>query len=619
MWGTSGVCWNRSKNCEDDVADQAQKDRFVAALTELGGAAGNGRLREALQWDEAAYNAVKDELISDRVVTAGRGRGGSVSLGGAAEAPSEEAAPVIVRAKPARANGNGGDLGFEAELFKAADKLRGNMEPSDYKHVALGLIFLKHISDSFEAKRAELLAEYPEGAEDRDEYAADNVFWVPPTARWSHLQANAKQPSIGKMIDEAMIAIEKDNENLKGVLPKDYARPALNAVMVGELIDLISGIALGQEKGEARDVLGRVYEYFLGQFAGSEGKRGGEFYTPRSVVRVMVEMIEPYRGRVYDPCCGSGGMFVQSERFVELHGGRIGDIAVYGQESNYTTWRLCKMNLAVRGIDADIKWNSEGSFHKDELRDLKSDFILANPPFNISDWGGDRLREDVRWKYGIPPAGNANFAWVQHIVHHLAPSGVAGVVLANGSMSSTQNNEGAIRQALIEGVNGAPGVVDCMVALPGQLFYSTQIPVCLWFLARDRSNGLVKSEKLRDRRNEILFIDARKLGYMVDRTRKEFSDTDIEKVTSAYHAWRGEEEAGTYQDVPGFCKSATLEEIKAHGYVLTPGRYVGAADVEDDDVSFAERFSALQAKLEEQNITSSELFKTIQLSLKRIS
>ncbi|WP_312862883.1 class I SAM-dependent DNA methyltransferase [Rhizobium sp. P28RR-XV] len=601
------------------MADQAQKDRFVAALTELGGAAGNGRLREALQWDEAAYNAVKDELISDRVVTAGRGRGGSVSLGGAAEAPSEEAAPVIVRAKPARANGNGGDLGFEAELFKAADKLRGNMEPSDYKHVALGLIFLKHISDSFEAKRAELLAEYPEGAEDRDEYAADNVFWVPPTARWSHLQANAKQPSIGKMIDEAMIAIEKDNENLKGVLPKDYARPALNAVMVGELIDLISGIALGQEKGEARDVLGRVYEYFLGQFAGSEGKRGGEFYTPRSVVRVMVEMIEPYRGRVYDPCCGSGGMFVQSERFVELHGGRIGDIAVYGQESNYTTWRLCKMNLAVRGIDADIKWNSEGSFHKDELRDLKSDFILANPPFNISDWGGDRLREDVRWKYGIPPAGNANFAWVQHIVHHLAPSGVAGVVLANGSMSSTQNNEGAIRQALIEGVNGAPGVVDCMVALPGQLFYSTQIPVCLWFLARDRSNGLVKSEKLRDRRNEILFIDARKLGYMVDRTRKEFSDTDIEKVTSAYHAWRGEEEAGTYQDVPGFCKSATLEEIKAHGYVLTPGRYVGAADVEDDDVSFAERFSALQAKLEEQNITSSELFKTIQLSLKRIS
>ena len=582
------------------MAEQAQKDKFVAALTELGGSAGNGRLREALQWDEAAYTAVKDELVAEGVVTPGRGRGGSVSLGGSVEAEAEEPAPVAARAKPARANGNGGNLGFEADLFKAADKLRGNMEPSDYKHVALGLIFLKHISDSFEAKRAELLADYPDGAEDPDEYSAENVFWVPKEARWSHLQANAKQPSIGKMIDEAMIAIEKRNETLKGVLPKDYARPALNAVMLGELIDLISGIALGQEKGEARDVLGRVYEYFLGQFAGSEGKRGGEFYTPRSVVRVMVEMIEPYKGRVYDPCCGSGGMFVQSEKFALEHEGRIGDIAIYGQESNYTTWRLCKMNLAVRGIDADIKWNSEGSFHKDELRDLKADYILANPPFNISDWGGDRLREDVRWKYGVPPASNANFAWVQHIVHHLAPSGVAGVVLANGSMSSTQNNEGAIRQALIEGVKGAPGVVDCMVALPGQLFYSTQIPVCLWFLARDKSNGIARNAKLRDRRNEILFIDARKLGHMVDRTRKEFSDADIEKITRTYHAWRGEGEAGTYEDVAGFCKSATLEEIKGHGYVLTPGRYVGAADVEDDDMPFAERFAALQAKLKGQ-------------------
>jgi type I restriction enzyme M protein len=524
----------------------------------------------------------------------------------------------VKAAGAARGAAKGGDLGFEADLFKAADKLRGNMEPSDYKHVALGLIFLKHISDSFEAKRAELLADYPEGAEDRDEYAADNVFWVPPTARWSHLQANAKVPSIGKLIDEAMMAIEKDNENLKGVLPKDYARPALNAVMLGELIDLISGIALGQEKGEARDVLGRVYEYFLGQFAGSEGKRGGEFYTPRSVVRVMVEMIEPYKGRVYDPCCGSGGMFVQSEKFALEHEGRIGDIAVYGQESNYTTWRLCKMNLAVRGIDSDIKWNSEGSFHKDELRDLKADFILANPPFNISDWGGDRLREDVRWRYGTPPAGNANFAWVQHIVHHLAPSGVAGVVLANGSMSSTQNSEGEIRRALIEGANGAPGVVDCMVALPGQLFYSTQIPVCLWFLAKDKSNGIARNAKLRDRRGEILFIDARKLGHMVDRTRKEFSDTDIEKITRAYHAWRGETDAGAYEDEPGFCKSATLEEIKGHGYVLTPGRYVGAADVEDDDVPFAERFAALQEKLDSQFFESDRLTAEIRHRLARV-
>lgn len=611
------------------MADQAQKDRFVAALTELGGAAGNGRLREALAWEEATYDVVKAALIAEGLVTPGRGRGGSVSLPGAMIAvAAEDAAAAPARARPARANGNGkgGDLGFEAELFKAADKLRGNMEPSDYKHVALGLIFLKHISDSFEAKRSELLPEdalVPEEtkvkpSEDRDEYAADNVFWVPPSARWSHLQANAKQPSIGKMIDEAMIAIEKDNENLKGVLPKDYARPALNAVMLGELIDLISNIALGQQRIEARDVLGRVYEYFLGQFAGSEGKRGGEFYTPRSVVRVMVEMIEPYKGRVYDPCCGSGGMFVQSEKFVELHGGRIGDIAIYGQESNYTTWRLCKMNLAVRGIDADIKWNSEGSFHKDELRDLKADFILANPPFNISDWGGDRLREDVRWKYGIPPTGNANFAWVQHIVHHLSPSGVAGVVLANGSMSSTQNNEGAIRQALIEGVNGAPGVVDCMVALPGQLFYSTQIPVCLWFLARDRSNGLVKSEKLRDRRKEILFIDARKLGHMVDRTRKEFSDADIDMITRAYHAWRGEGEAGAYEDVPGFCKSATLEEIQAHGYVLTPGRYVGAAEAEEDDVPFVERLSSFQAELDIHFQESDRLAAIIRRTLAKV-
>lgn len=595
------------------MAEQVQRDRFVAALKELGGSAGNGRLRDALQWDEADYNSVKEELVAEGVVLPGRGRGGSVSLGGAAEAEADEPAPVAARAKPAR--GNGGNLGFEADLFKAADKLRGNMEPSDYKHVALGLIFLKHISDSFEAKRAELLAEYPDGAEDPDEYAAENIFWVPKEARWSHLQANAKQPSIGKMIDEAMIAIEKRNESLKGVLPKDYSRPALNAVMLGELIDLISGIALGQEKGEARDVLGRVYEYFLGQFAGSEGKRGGEFYTPRSVVRVMVEMIEPYKGRVYDPCCGSGGMFVQSEKFALEHEGRIGDIAIYGQESNYTTWRLCKMNLAVRGIDSDIKWNSEGSFHKDELRDLKADFVLANPPFNISDWGGDRLREDVRWKYGIPSAGNANFAWVQHIVHHLAPAGVAGVVLANGSMSSTQNGEGEIRRALIEGANGAPGVVDCMVSLPGQLFYSTQIPVCLWFLARDKSNGVARDAKLRDRRAEVLFIDARKFGHMVDRTRKEFSDADIEKITRAYHAWRGEGDAGVYEDVPGFCKSASLEEIKAHGYVLTPGRYVGAADAKDDDVPFEERFSSLQAKLDAQFKEAEKLTATIRARL----
>ena len=501
-----------------------------------------------------------------------------------------------------------GDLqGIEADLFRTADKLRGNMEPSDYKHVALGLIFLKHISDSFELKRAALLADYPEGAEDPDEYAADHIFWVPAEARWSHLQANAKQPGIGKLIDEAMLAIEKRNASLKGVLPKDYGRPALNAVMLGELIDLISGIALGEGKDKSRDVLGRVYEYFLGQFAGSEGKRGGEFYTPRSVVRTMVEMLEPYKGRVYDPCCGSGGMFVQSEKFVEAHGGRIGDIAIYGQESNYTTWRLAMMNLAVRGIDADIKWNNDGSFHKDELPDLRADYILANPPFNISDWGGERLREDVRWAYGIPPAGNANFAWLQHILHHLGPKGTAGVVLANGSMSSTQSGEGDIRKAMIEG-----DVVDCMIALPGQLFYSTQIPACLWFLAKDRSNGIGRDVTLRDRRGEVLFIDARKLGFMVDRTRREFADEDIAKIASTYHAWR---EGKGYEDVPGFCKSATLEEIRSHGHVLTPGRYVGAEAAVADDVPFSERFAALQEELDEHFALADELTATIREKL----
>lgn len=531
-------------------------------------------------------------------------------------APKAAATPVNTRktgtakAKPREKNGNGGDLGFEAELFRAADKLRGNMEPSDYKHVALGLIFLKHISDSFEAKRRELLADYPEGAEDPDEYAAENVFWVPKEARWSHLQASAKQPNIGKLIDEAMLAIEKVNVRLKGVLPKEYARPALNAVMLGELIDLISGIALGEETGKAKDVLGRVYEYFLSQFAGSEGKRGGEFYTPRSVVRVLVEMLEPFpdparkvEGRVYDPCCGSGGMFVQAERFLEAHGGRLGQLAIYGQESNYVTWRLCKMNLAVRGIDADIRWNSEGSFHKDELPDLRADFILANPPFNISDWGGERLREDPRWQYGIPPVGNANFAWLQHILYHLGLNGTAGVVLANGSMSSTQSGEGEIRRRMIEA-----DVVDCMIALPGQLFYSTQIPACLWFLSRNKTNG-----RFRNRSGEVLFIDARKLGTMVDRTRREFADADIETIAGAYHRWR---EGQDYADVPGFCKAATRDEIEGHGFVLTPGRYVGAAEVEEDDVPFAERFAALQKTLEGQFAEADKLTAAIVANLK---
>jgi type I restriction enzyme M protein len=509
-----------------------------------------------------------------------------------------------------------GQATLERDLFLSADKLRKNLEPSDYKHVVLGLIFLRHISLAFEALHEALLLEDPRASEDRDEYTGENIFWVPKEARWSHLQANAPQPTIGKLIDEAMAAIEAENPTLKGVLPKDYNRPALDKVMVGELINLISGIPLHTEGGKARDLLGRVYEYFLGGFAGSEGKRGGEFYTPRSVVRVLVEMLEPFpdpargvEGRVYDPCCGSGGMFVQAERFLEAHGGRIGQLAIYGQESNYTTWRLAKMNLAVRGIDASgIAWNNEGSFHKDEWRDKKFDFILANPPFNISDWGGERLREDVRWKYGVPPVGNANYAWLQHIIHHLAPSGTAGVVLANGSMSSGQSGEDAIRRAMVEA-----DVVDCMIALPGQLFYSTQIPACLWFLSRNKQNG-----RFRDRRGAVLFIDARKLGTLVDRTRKEFTDADIEKITRTYHAWRGEADVGVYEDVPGFCKSATLEGIKAHGVVLTPGRYVGAADVEDDDVPFGERFATLKAKLDGQFAEAERLTDTIRAKLAKV-
>ena len=509
-----------------------------------------------------------------------------------------------------QANNNGANLGFEAQLWAAADKLRGNMEPSDYKHVALGLIFLKYISDAFEAKRAELLKEELADAEDPEEYLAENVFWVSKEARWSHLQAKAKQTTIGKDIDDAMLAIEASNASLKGVLPKDYARPALNKVMLGELIDLVSRIGMAEEADRSRDILGRVYEYFLGGFAGAEGKRGGEFYTPRSVVRLLVEMLEPYKGRVYDPCCGSGGMFVQSEKFVEKHGGRIGDIAIYGQESNYTTWRLAKMNLAVRGIDADIRWNNEGSFHRDELQDLKADFILANPPFNISDWGGERLREDARWKFGVPPAGNANYAWLQHIHHHLVPNGTAGVVLANGSMSTTTSGEDDIRRAMVEG-----DVVDCMIALPGQLFYSTQIPACLWFLARNRNPG----HGWRDRRGEVLFIDARKLGHMVDRTRKGFCDEDIAKIAGTYHAWRGEPDADVFEDEPGFCKAATLEEIRTQHHVLTPGRYVGAAAAEADDVPFEDRFAALKEALSEQFAEAEELNALIQKKLEEIA
>ncbi len=518
---------------------------------------------------------------------------------------------------------NGATVGYEAQLWQMADALRGSMDAAEYKHVCLGLLFLKYISDAFEEQHAKLVAERAQGAdpEDPDEYRALNIFWVPAEARWAHLKAQAKQPTVGRLVDDAMAGIERDNPALKGVLPKDYARPALDKERLGQLIDLVSNIRVGDEVSRAKDVLGRVYEYFLSQFASAEGKKGGEFYTPRCVVKLLVEMIEPYRGRVYDPCCGSSGMFVQSVEFIRAHAGGNGnpsaalrtgsgkakaDISIYGQESNYTTWRLAKMNLAIRGIDGQIAHGD--TFHNDRHPDLKADFILANPPFNISDWGGERLREDRRWQYGIPPAGNANFAWVQHIAYHLAPAGVAGFVLANGSMSSGQSGEGEIRKNLVEA-----NLVDCMVALPGQLFYSTQIPACLWFLARDRKNG-----KFRDRRGEVLFIDARKLGRMVDRTHRELTDEEIARIASTYHAWRGEQGAGDYTDVPGFCKSAPLEEVRKHGHVLTPGRYVGAEAQEEDGEPFGEKMKRLATTLREQQAEAAKLDAAISVNLKEL-
>jgi type I restriction enzyme M protein len=500
------------------------------------------------------------------------------------------------------------NLGFEAKLWAAADALRNNMDAAEYKHVILGLIFLKYISDAFEAKHAELEAQKAEGAdpEDRDEYRAASIFWVPKESRWSHLKASAPQPTIGTIVDDAMAAIERDNLSLKGVLPKDYARPGLDKQRLGQIINLVSDIALGSAADRAKDTRGRVYEYFLARFASAEGKSGGQFYTPAPVVRVLVEMLAPYKGRVYDPCCGSGGMFVQSEKFIEAHAGKLGDISIYGQESNYTTWRLAKMNLAIRGIEAQIAHGD--TFHNDRHPDLRADYVLANPPFNDSDWRGDLLMDDRRWEYGVPPASNANFAWVQHFIAHLSPTGLAGFVLANGSMSSNQSGEGEIRKAIIEA-----DLVDCMVALPGQLFYSTQISVCLWIFARNKKNG-----RFRDRRGESLFIDARKLGTMSDRVHRELTDADIEKIAGTYHAWRGDEIAADYVDVPGFCMAAKLEDIRQHGHVLTPGRYVGAETVADDGESFEDKMRRLTETLREQQTEAGKLDAMITLNLKEL-
>jgi type I restriction enzyme M protein len=494
---------------------------------------------------------------------------------------------------------NGHGLGFEQKLWSAADKLRNNMDAAEYKHVVLGLIFLKYISDSFEDLHTRLKND-PDGLadpEDKDEYLAERVFWVPKEARWQYLQDHAKQTEVGKIIDDAMEAIEKENPTLKGVLPKNYARPALDKRRLGELIDLVGTIGLGDAESKKKDILGRVYEYFLGEFADAEGKKGGQFYTPRSIVRVLVEMLEPYKGRVYDPCCGSGGMFVQSEKFIEEHQGRINDVSIFGQESNPTTWKLAKMNMAIRGIDSNIALGD--TFHNDQHKDLKANFIIANPPFNISDWGGERLRDDPRWRYGVPPTGNANFAWVQHMIYHLAPDGTMGIVLANGSMSSNSSGEGDIRKNLIEN-----DLVDCMVALPSQLFYNTMIPACLWFIRRNRAN----------RTGQILFIDARKMGEMISRKNRALTTEDVQKIADTYHNWKKGEEV----DELGFAKSASREEVEKHNFILTPGRYVGIEEEEDDGIPFEDKMAELTTELAKQMEEGKRLDEEIKSNLKSI-
>ncbi len=500
------------------------------------------------------------------------------------------------------AKNNNKEEKLEQQLWKAADKLRKNIDAAEYKHVVLGLIFLKYISDSFEELHAKLTSEIANGAdpEDRDEYKAENVFFVPEQARWSYLLSKAKTPEIGKYVDNAMDAIEKENPSLKGVLPKVYARGNLDSTSLGGLLDLIGNIALGQAKERSADILGHVFEYFLGEFALAEGKKGGQFYTPKSVVELLVEMLEPYKGRVFDPCCGSGGMFVQSEKFVLAHQGQINDISIYGQESNQTTWRLCKMNLAIRGIDSSqVKWNSEGSFLNDAHKDLKADFVIANPPFNDSDWGGNLLRNDVRWKYGVPPVGNANYAWIQHFIYHIKPTGKAGFVLAKGSLTTKTSGEYEIRKNIIEA-----DLIDCIVNLPAKLFLNTQIPACLWFINRNKK-----------RKGQVLFIDARDMGQLINRKTRILTRDDIRKIADTYHNWQKDNDE--YQDVAGFCKSTTLDEVKALDYVLTPGRYVGLPD-EEDDFDFEERFNKLKAEFLDQLKEEERLNKLILENLGKI-
>ena len=634
------------------MTDLAQLSQALLAAVPVAGSIGNQSLFEQLhgqfaELTEEQFWVARDALIEQGVLVKGRGRGGSVLRAQASgssladqvlnkarerfepAAVAEVSAAYVADAAASVSKGRAAKVqqatslaAMEKTLWATADKLRANMDAAEYKHIVLGLIFLKYISDSFAGRREELTHKLldenddyylgdddPEALnaelEDRDYYREVNVFWVPEVARWESIRAAAKQVDIGKRIDDALAAIEAENPRLKNILDKRYARAQLPDGKLGELVDLISTIGFGDDAGKARDLLGQVYEYFLGQFASAEGKKGGQFYTPASIVKTLVAVLNPHHGKVYDPCCGSGGMFVQSEKFIEAHGGKLGDVSIYGQESNPTTWRLAAMNLAIRGIDFNLGKEPADTFIRNQHSDLRADFVLANPPFNISDWWHGSLEGDPRWVYGTPPAGNANYAWLQHMLYHLKPNGRAGIVLANGSMASSQNSEGDIRKAMVEA-----DVVEVMVALPGQLFFNTQIPACLWFLAKQKTA----------RPGEVLFIDARNLGTSVSRVQIELTDADIERIAQTVANWRGEPldmggEITEYQDIAGFCRSVKLSEIAEHGHVLTPGRYVGAEEVEDDDEAFAEKMQRLTKQLGDQMQKGAELDQLIRQKL----
>ena len=614
---------------EDQEVDLS--DLLLEVLPGDGSTIGNQSAREALsraaerQISDEEYAVVKDRLVGLGLILKGQGRGGTVRLADGIEGGTRYEATSA----PAAGNGRGRAKkeapakDFKAVLWASADKLRAQMDAAEYKHLVLGLIFLKYISDTFAAQQGKVLqtvsnpesdfylgddpADHQAALEDRDYYIQENVFWVPADARWESLRARAKQPDIGQLIDKALVAIENENLPLRGKLDKRFGAAQLEPGRMGELVDLISTIGFVDDQ-RSGDVLGEVYEYFLGQFASAEGKKGGQFYTPAHVVKTLVAVLAPHKGRIYDPCCGSGGMFVQSEKFIQAHGGKRDDASIYGQESNPTTWRLAAMNLAIRGFAADLGQEPADTFARDQFPDQKFDYILANPPFNISDWGGEKYESDPRWVYGRPPVGNANYAWLQHMLWKLRPGGEAGVVLANGSMSSNQSGEGQIREAMVRG-----DVVEVMVALPGQLFLNTQIPVCLWFLTND------KTQRGRDRRGETLFIDARQMGTMKTRVERVLTDEDIAKIGDTVHAWRGDGEVpDAYEDVAGFCYNAKLEEIEKNGFVLTPGRYVGAADIEDDGEAFEEKMKRLTGLLKQQQEEGAKLDQQISENLRRL-